>query len=128
MDYPTKPISKKFKSQDQIVKENRLRREQILELREKFKVYVEGFGSVYESDLEPVFDGYVHLIGEVERLQQELSQLQTSYRAINDDFRALIDIMDRAKKMAFLAEDEEIKPKFRMDAEGNLCRIEDDEY
>jgi prespore-specific regulator len=43
-----------------------------------------------------------------------------------NEYKELMEIMDRARIMAFLKEDEEEdKPKFRMDAEGNLCRIED---
>jgi prespore-specific regulator len=44
---------------------------------------------------------------------------------VNEDYKALIQIMDRARKMAFLVEDEEeSKSRFKMDANGNLERIE----
>jgi prespore-specific regulator len=60
-----------------------------------------------------------------ERLHKEVNSVQTDYRVVNDDYKALIQIMDRARKMAFLVEEEdEHKPRFKMDANGNLERIE----
>lgn len=60
-----------------------------------------------------------------EQLDKEISNVQTDYRVVNDDYKALIQIMDRARKLAFLVEEEdEQKPRFKMDANGNLERIE----
>ncbi|GAB6990626.1 RsfA family transcriptional regulator [Paenibacillus pini] len=60
-----------------------------------------------------------------ERLSREVSEVQTDYRVVNDDYRALIQIMDRARRLAFLNEEEdEQKTRFKMDANGNLERIE----
>lgn len=60
-----------------------------------------------------------------ERLSREVSEVQTDYRVVNDDYKALIQIMDRARRLAFLnEEDEELKSRFKMDANGNLERIE----
>jgi prespore-specific regulator len=51
--------------------------------------------------------------------------VETDYRVVNDDYKALIQIMDRARKLAFLVEeDEDNKSRFKMDANGNLERIE----
>lgn len=62
---------------------------------------------------------------ENERLHKEVNEVQTDYSVINDDYKALIQIMDRARKMQFLVEEkEEHKPRFKMDANGNLERIE----
>jgi prespore-specific regulator len=59
------------------------------------------------------------------RLEKEVNVVQTDYRVVNDDYRALIQIMDRARKMAFLTEEEEdAKARFKMDANGNLERID----
>ena len=45
--------------------------------------------------------------------------------ANNDDYKALIQIMDRARRLAFLEGEEEQtnKPVFKMDLNGNLERI-----
>ncbi|GAB2703021.1 RsfA family transcriptional regulator [Paenibacillus thermoaerophilus] len=62
---------------------------------------------------------------EKEQLSREMDHVQTDYRVVNDDYKALIQIMDRARKLAFLSEDDEDqRTKFKMDANGNLERIE----
>ncbi|WP_027414479.1 RsfA family transcriptional regulator [Aneurinibacillus terranovensis] len=60
------------------------------------------------------------------RMKAELSTIQNDYQVVNDDYKALIQIMDRARKMAFLVDQEEIddKPRFKMDANGNLERVD----
>lgn len=78
-----------------------------------------------EKALKERQDDLIHLKKENERLSGEVNVVQTDYRVINDDYRALIQIMDRARKLAFLAEEEEDhKQRFKMDANGNLERIE----
>jgi prespore-specific regulator len=80
---------------------------------------------VLEKALKERQDDLIHLKKENERLSGEVNVVQTDYRVINDDYRALIQIMDRARKLAFLAEEEEDhKQRFKMDANGNLERIE----
>ncbi|WP_248926620.1 RsfA family transcriptional regulator [Paenibacillus hamazuiensis] len=62
---------------------------------------------------------------ENDRLSRQVNDVETDYRVVNDDYKALIQIMDRARKLAFLVEeDDENKPRFKMDANGNLERIE----
>ncbi|MEX2414667.1 MAG: RsfA family transcriptional regulator [Paenibacillaceae bacterium] len=80
---------------------------------------------VLEKALKEKQDDLIHLKKENERLSGEVNVVQTDYRVINDDYRALIQIMDRARKLAFLTEEEEDhKQRFKMDANGNLERIE----
>lgn len=56
----------------------------------------------------------------IQELEEENKQLTKEKREHED----LIKIIDRARKLAFLqAEEEENRPRFRMDAEGNLTRI-----
>lgn len=60
-----------------------------------------------------------------DRLSKEVNEVQTDYQVVNDDYKALIRIMDRARRLAFLSEDtEEERSRFKMDANGNLERIE----
>lgn len=62
---------------------------------------------------------------ENERLNKQVNEVQTDYQVVNDDYRALIQIMDRARKLAFLVEEEDDKKaKFKMDANGNLEKID----
>jgi len=58
------------------------------------------------------------------KLLQEVNSAQTDYRTVNDDYKTLIQIMDRARRLTVLTEEDESKPRFKMDANGNLERIE----
>ncbi|MFT9847984.1 RsfA family transcriptional regulator [Aneurinibacillus sp. REN35] len=66
------------------------------------------------------------LRAENESLREELSLMKSDYQIVNDDYKALIQIMDRARKMAFLGNEEEVdmKHRFKMDANGNLERVD----
>ncbi|MEH7110815.1 RsfA family transcriptional regulator [Neobacillus niacini] len=58
------------------------------------------------------------LIAENERLTKNI-------KAIEEDYRSLIEIMERARKMVVLQEeDRQQKVKFQMDKNGNLERVE----
>lgn len=60
-----------------------------------------------------------------DRLSRQADAAQTDYQVVNDDYKALIRIMDRARRLAILSEEsEEEKARFKMDANGNLERIE----
>lgn len=70
-------------------------------------------------------DDELHAMRDVnERLSLEVNNAQTDYRAVNDDYKTLIQIMDRARRLTVLTEEDEAKPRFKMDANGNLERIE----
>lgn len=45
-------------------------------------------------------------------------------QGVNEDYKALVQIMERARKMAFLNEEEPVKAIFKMDENGNLERVE----
>ena len=61
---------------------------------------------------------------ENDRLLKEVNNVQLDYRTVNDDYKTLIQIMDRARRSIVLSTDDEAKPRFKMDANGNLERIE----
>ncbi|WP_019005209.1 RsfA family transcriptional regulator [Cohnella laeviribosi] len=78
-----------------------------------------------EKELKEKDERIAALQEENERLSKEVNEVQTDYQVVNDDYKALIKIMDRARRLAFLAEEpEEEKTRFKMDANGNLERIE----
>lgn len=78
-----------------------------------------------EKELNDKQDELERMRIENEELNKQVSEVSTDYRVVNDDYKALIQIMDRARKLAFLAEeDEESKTRFKMDENGNLERIE----
>lgn len=66
------------------------------------------------------------LRSEYNELKRRVDYTQADYQSINNDYKMLIKIMDRARKMALLDEetDDEGKPKFKMDINGNLERVE----
>ncbi|HJV44834.1 MAG TPA: RsfA family transcriptional regulator [Bacillota bacterium] len=79
-----------------------------------------------EKELEEKETQLSRLISENERMSKQLNNVQTDYQVVNEDYRTLIQIMDRARKMALLTENEELsnKPRFKMDANGNLERVD----
>jgi prespore-specific regulator len=78
-----------------------------------------------EKQLKEKEEELASLKSENERLSKEVSEVQTDYRVVNDDYKALIRIMDRARRLALLPEDgEEEKNVFKMDPNGNLERVE----
>ncbi|MFD0588075.1 RsfA family transcriptional regulator [Paenibacillus sp. GCM10027627] len=79
---------------------------------------------LFEKDLKEKEEELYRLRNENERLAKEASSAQTDYRTVNDDYKTLIQIMDRARRLTVLSSEEEAKPRFKMDANGNLERIE----
>ncbi|TVY09616.1 RsfA family transcriptional regulator [Paenibacillus cremeus] len=78
-----------------------------------------------EKEINDKQDELERLRNENDVLKSQVNEVSTDYRVVNDDYKALIQIMDRARKLAFLAEeDEEAKTRFKMDENGNLERIE----
>ncbi|EPY08828.1 precorrin-3B C17-methyltransferase [Paenibacillus sp. E194] len=78
-----------------------------------------------EKELHDKEEQYHRLREENEYLSKQVNAVQTDYRTVNDDYKALIQIMDRARRLAILSEEEDdSKTRFRMDANGNLERIE----
>ncbi|GAB6932578.1 RsfA family transcriptional regulator [Calditerricola satsumensis] len=78
-----------------------------------------------EKELQEKEAALNELREENERLRGELSSMRADFHAMNDDYKTLIQIMNRARKMALLQDGEAVEPKvFRMDENGNLERIE----
>jgi len=60
-----------------------------------------------------------------EYLAAENEKLSKEFQIVEQDYKALIEIMERARKMVVLQEeDRQQKVKFQMDKNGNLERIE----
>lgn len=78
-----------------------------------------------EKELHEKDETVQRLRQENDYLSRQVSEVQSDYRTVNDDYKTLIQIMDRARRLAVLnEEEEESKTRFRMDANGNLERIE----
>jgi prespore-specific regulator len=55
-------------------------------------------------------------------MKEQLSVLEKEHQTVQEDYQALIQIMDRARKMV-LFQDEESNQSFRMDKNGNLEKM-----
>ena len=61
----------------------------------------------------------------VKELEIENERLEKNMRAMENDYKALIEIMERARKMVVLKEEEFAqKVKFQMDKNGNLEKLD----
>ncbi|WP_408007037.1 RsfA family transcriptional regulator [Pseudalkalibacillus sp. A8] len=56
--------------------------------------------------------------------EAELKELKDNFASLKDDYQALLQIMDRARRMVLLQDQEEISAsKFKMDKNGNLEKV-----
>lgn len=62
---------------------------------------------------------------EAERLIESQKEEIDRLLKVEADYKPLQQIMDRARKLAFQSQqEEEDRPRFKMDANGNLTRVE----
>lgn len=103
---------------DSIIRFLRHHKNELMELRGRHKEL--------EKQISEKEQQIAILTEENEEMKSRLNNVETDYQVVNDDYRALIQIMDRARKMALLSEEDEgkINTKFRMDPNGNLERID----
>jgi prespore-specific regulator len=71
-------------------------------------------------------DQLAQLETENNRLVNEKKEVEKQLDLVKEDYKALIGIMDRARKMMMLQEDEQVnrQVKFQMERNGNLERVE----
>lgn len=99
-------------SLDQVIKFLRQQKESFKRLSSLEK-------EIYEKEQE-----IKRLREENEKMRKDLGMVQNDYQTMNEDYKALIQIMDRARKLAFLGDETEDKVSFKMDKNGNLERVE----
>jgi prespore-specific regulator len=81
--------------------------------------------SGFEAEREKSYDKIKELEKKTYYLAAENERLTKNLKAIEEDYRSLIEIMERARKMVVLQdEDRQQKVKFQMDKNGNLERVE----
>ncbi|MFC4618113.1 RsfA family transcriptional regulator [Camelliibacillus cellulosilyticus] len=56
-------------------------------------------------------------------LKKELKKLKDNQQTIEEDYQSLINIMERARRMVMLHDDEPTAPAFKMDKNGNLEKL-----
>lgn len=114
--YKHDPVTEKSLSVDSVIRFLRQWKTTYQELNRQIKSL--------ERDLRDREEELYLLREQNEKLSHEVNNVQTDYRAVNDDYKTLIQIMDRARRLTVLNEEDETKPRFKMDANGNLERIE----
>ncbi|WP_048602598.1 RsfA family transcriptional regulator [Rubeoparvulum massiliense] len=77
-----------------------------------------------ERKLEELQYENERLLQENQEIMNSFHHVEKDYRIVNDDYRTLLEIMDRARKMAIFGESSHPKSVFRMDGNGNLERVE----
>lgn len=55
--------------------------------------------------------------------EHKYNELQREYQLMNEDYKALIGIMERARKMVIMQDELESNLKFQMDYNGNLEKV-----
>lgn len=80
-----------------------------------------------KSSLDKLEQENQSLREQAEKLEKELNETKHQLTTIQEDYRAFIQIMERARKMTVFEEDGNRKaPAFRMDKNGNLEQIAQD--
>lgn len=61
---------------------------------------------------------------QIEENEAELQEMKNNYASLNEDYQALLQIMDRARRMVLLQDQDELSSsKFKMDKNGNLEKV-----
>ena len=114
-----KPLPKRELLQDLQVNSSISLQEVIAFLKEK-----EEIAQLYQQNQQHHSIEYENLKLENARLREENETLQTQLISVEEDYRALLQIMERARKLIVHEEDKaNSKVKFQMDKNGNLERV-----
>lgn len=99
-----------LKTLDQVIRFLRQYKNEMAELKRSQKQL--------EDELKDREEEIKRLEKENQEMKNQLSHVETDYQLVNDDYRALVRIMERARKMALSQEkEEEKKPFFQLDEE-----------
>lgn len=113
-------ISIEAPSQDEILSKSSITLEDVLSfIKEKTEV-----SQVFQKEKQQGSLKLEQLQQENNQLRQEIKLLQQQLHAVEEDYRALLQIMERARKLIVHEEDKvNSKVKFQMDKNGNLERV-----
>lgn len=82
----------------------------------------------YEKLLKEREEQIARLQEENGKLSRQVNEVETDYRVVNDDYKALIRLMDRARKLAVLSDEAETgdgdRSVYKMDVNDNLERVD----
>jgi len=103
-------------SMDNIIRFLRQYKTEVSELKQRQK-QLESELTEYEAEIK-------RLEQENTEMRNQLQHVKTDYRLVNDDYRTLVQIMDRARKMAFLKDEDEVEAKYHMNEKRELEKLE----
>ncbi|MFE4349544.1 RsfA family transcriptional regulator [Peribacillus butanolivorans] len=123
-NFETETVVAEFKTIEQ--KTNEERENESITLQEVI-LYLTKMDELIQLDSkekERISEHSLLLEQENDRLQDENRLLKENLKVVEEDYRALMQIMERARKLSVL-EDEKANPKvsFQMDKNGNLERV-----
>lgn len=119
MNHVSEPSPQQETNQTPYVKSSISLQDVIAFLKEK-----EEISKLYEQDQQYHSIEYENIKLENDRLREENETLQTQLKSVEEDYRALLQIMERARKLIVHEEDKvNSKVKFQMDKNGNLERV-----
>lgn len=80
--------------------------------------------SQLKKENEKLLKENLELMTKNKELEKELAKLKEDHTIIEEDYQSLIQIMNRARRMAILQDDEPLSSStFRMDKNGNLEKV-----
>lgn len=84
-----------------------------------------GSAADLKSENESLIKKIINLEQQIEKLQAEKETIHSNLKIVEEDYMMLIEMMERARTMAVLRDDERSrKVKFQVDRNGNLERAE----
>lgn len=112
----------KLPPQANLVSNNPLSMDDVINFLQKQKKS-ESHNTALKSENERLRLEIIELERKNEDLSRQLGSVKKSSDTIQEDYEALINIMNRARKLAILEEDERQSTKFKMDRNGNLEKL-----
>jgi prespore-specific regulator len=68
-------------------------------------------------------EDYNNLLRQNAQMKDEITDLKEKYENVKEDYQAMLQIMDRARRMILLDDDATAPTKFKMDKNGNLEKM-----
>lgn len=108
----------------EVVENDELNFQAVLHFLHRLNKKAEISASIQE-DKEKSYEQIKELEKQTYYLAAENERLEKNLKAIEEDYRSLMEIMERARKMVVLQDgDREPRAKYQMDKNGNLERVE----
>jgi prespore-specific regulator len=115
--------TKRVESTSVTTHSNSITMDQVIQFLKQFKESSIESGALKKEN-HRLQEDYNNLLRKSNQLQEELSELNEKYENVKEDYQAMLQIMDRARRMILLQEDDaSAATKFKMDKNGNLEKI-----